>query len=150
MSSEIFETGGIPDILDMGPNIVSDEDELNNDLKNLKLNYQKISNNSVLSRILTNTFRVLLTRNLNVQLPIKFHLLDNISDVSSVQIEKYRTYLPYYINYLENLIVKLGFNTEILREQPQIVKDNGGGLLIWQYFLEQKTTLIKVLILKII
>jgi cephalosporin hydroxylase len=36
-------------------------------------------------------------------------------------------------NYLENLIVKLGFNTEILREQPKIVKDNGGGLLIWQY-----------------
>ena len=36
-------------------------------------------------------------------------------------------------NYLENLIVKLGFNTEILHEQPQVVKDNGGGLLIWQY-----------------
>ncbi len=36
-------------------------------------------------------------------------------------------------NYLENLIIKLGFNTEILEEQPQIVKDNGGGLLIWQY-----------------
>ena len=36
-------------------------------------------------------------------------------------------------NYLENLIIKLGFNKEILREQPQIVKDNGGGLLIWQY-----------------
>ena len=36
-------------------------------------------------------------------------------------------------NYLENLIIKLGFNTEILNEQPQIVKDNGGGLLIWQY-----------------
>lgn len=36
-------------------------------------------------------------------------------------------------NYLENLIIKLGFNTEILHEQPQIVKDNGGGLLIWQY-----------------
>ena len=35
--------------------------------------------------------------------------------------------------YLENLIVKLGFNTEILREQPEIVKQNGGGLLIWQY-----------------
>jgi cephalosporin hydroxylase len=35
--------------------------------------------------------------------------------------------------YLENLIVKLGFNTEILREQPQIVRDNGGGLFIWQY-----------------
>ena len=36
-------------------------------------------------------------------------------------------------NYLENLIIKLGFNTELLREQPKIVKDNGGGLLIWQY-----------------
>jgi len=35
--------------------------------------------------------------------------------------------------FLENLIVKLGFNTEILREQPKIVRDNGGGLLIWQY-----------------
>jgi cephalosporin hydroxylase len=37
------------------------------------------------------------------------------------------------INYLESLIIKLGFNTEILREQPKIVRDNGGGLLIWQY-----------------
>ena len=36
-------------------------------------------------------------------------------------------------DYLSNLIVKLGFNTEVLNEQPQIVKDNGGGLLIWQY-----------------
>lgn len=36
-------------------------------------------------------------------------------------------------HYLENLIVKLGFNTENLREQPKIVKENGGGLLIWQY-----------------
>jgi hypothetical protein len=35
--------------------------------------------------------------------------------------------------YLESLIIKLGFNRETLREQPQIVKDNGGGLLIWQY-----------------
>ena len=36
-------------------------------------------------------------------------------------------------DYLENLIIKLGFNTEKLREQPKIVKENGGGLLIWQY-----------------
>jgi len=36
-------------------------------------------------------------------------------------------------DYLENLIIDLGFNTENLREQPKIVKDNGGGLLIWQY-----------------
>lgn len=37
------------------------------------------------------------------------------------------------VDYIENLIIKLGFNTEILREQPDIVKKNGGGLLIWQY-----------------
>lgn len=36
-------------------------------------------------------------------------------------------------DYLEKLIITLGFNTEILREQPQIVRENGGGLLIWQY-----------------
>ena len=36
-------------------------------------------------------------------------------------------------DYLYNLIVKLGFNTEKLREQPKIVHENGGGLLIWQY-----------------
>jgi len=29
--------------------------------------------------------------------------------------------------YLEKLIIKLGFNTEILDEQPDIVKNNGGG-----------------------
>ena len=37
------------------------------------------------------------------------------------------------IFYLENLIVKLGFNNENLLEQPNIVKENIGGLLIWQY-----------------
>jgi len=36
-------------------------------------------------------------------------------------------------NFLEQLVIKLGFNTEILHEQPDIVKQNGGGLLIWQY-----------------
>jgi len=34
---------------------------------------------------------------------------------------------------LEDLIIKLGFNDEILIEQPQIVKNNVGGLKIWQY-----------------
>jgi cephalosporin hydroxylase len=35
--------------------------------------------------------------------------------------------------YLEKLITRLGFNNEILNEQPKIVKENTGGLLIWQY-----------------
>ena len=36
-------------------------------------------------------------------------------------------------NFLENFIPKLGFNNELLNEQPQVVKENGGGLYIWQY-----------------
>jgi cephalosporin hydroxylase len=37
-------------------------------------------------------------------------------------------------HYLEEVLIpKLGFNNEILHEQPQVVKDNCGGLLIWQY-----------------
>lgn len=35
--------------------------------------------------------------------------------------------------YVENLVVRLGFNNEILHEQPAIVRDNPGGLYIWQY-----------------
>jgi Methyltransferase domain len=35
--------------------------------------------------------------------------------------------------YLEELIVRLGFNSENLREQPDVVKNNAGGLFIWQY-----------------
>jgi len=36
-------------------------------------------------------------------------------------------------NYLENLIIKLGLNTEGLIANPKILNDNCGGLLIWQY-----------------
>jgi SAM-dependent methyltransferase len=36
-------------------------------------------------------------------------------------------------DYLEKLMVKLGFNNEVLQEQPDIVRSNTGGLLIWQY-----------------
>jgi cephalosporin hydroxylase len=35
--------------------------------------------------------------------------------------------------YLEDLIPQIGFNREMLNEQPEIVRNNGGGLLIWQY-----------------
>jgi hypothetical protein len=37
------------------------------------------------------------------------------------------------VSKVEELIIKLGFNDEILIEQPQIVKNNVGGLKIWQY-----------------
>lgn len=36
-------------------------------------------------------------------------------------------------SWLEKLVVKLGFNDELLHEQPAIVKGNTGGLKIWQY-----------------
>ena len=35
--------------------------------------------------------------------------------------------------FLEQLIPRRGFNTELPHEQPRIVQENGGGLLIWQY-----------------
>ena len=35
--------------------------------------------------------------------------------------------------YIENQMRQLGFNTEQLHEQPNVVKENGGGLYIWQY-----------------
>jgi len=55
-------------------------------------------------------------------------------DLSRIQfIKDSNIYNLNKIDYVEQLIVKLGFNTEILREQPKIVKDNGGGLFIWQY-----------------
>lgn len=37
------------------------------------------------------------------------------------------------LRYVENLIINLGLNKELLDEQPEIVRNNGGGLLIWQY-----------------
>jgi len=92
MSSTIYENGGIPDIYE------------GTFTEPLPMNNSSIKNNSVLSLTLSQVFRTLLTRNLNVQLPIKYHLLDNISDVSTVQIEKYKVYLPYYINYFDKLI----------------------------------------------
>lgn len=35
--------------------------------------------------------------------------------------------------YIEQLMCKLGFNDEALWEQPDIVRENTGGLKIWQY-----------------
>lgn len=35
--------------------------------------------------------------------------------------------------YLEELIIQLGFNNENCIEQPKIILENSGGLLIWQY-----------------
>lgn len=37
------------------------------------------------------------------------------------------------VDYLERLMCRLGFNDEILHEQPEIVRANTGGLKIWQY-----------------
>ena len=35
--------------------------------------------------------------------------------------------------FLEDMICKLGFNDELLHEQPHVVINNTGGLYIWQY-----------------
>jgi hypothetical protein len=55
-------------------------------------------------------------------------------DLNRIDLIKQSGLIPLRDNvYVEDLIVRLGFNTEILHEQPEIVKKNGGGLLIWQY-----------------
>jgi len=36
-------------------------------------------------------------------------------------------------DYLQQIIIRCGFNNEILEEQPSVVRENGGGLRIWQY-----------------
>lgn len=36
-------------------------------------------------------------------------------------------------DYLESLIIRMGLNREIVKEQPEFVNQFGGGLYIWQY-----------------
>ena len=93
MSAVIFEQGGIPDMF--GSNVP---------LTQGNLNYSVINNSSVLSMTNVTVLRTLLTRTLNIQLPVKYHLLDSLNEVSTVQIEKYKAYLPVFITYFEHLI----------------------------------------------
>lgn len=93
MSATIFEYGGIPDMVNSNAAIAPGN-----------LNYALLNKANVLSITTSTILRTLLTRTLNIQLPVKYHLVDNISEVSSVQLEKYRAYLPVFLNYFEKLI----------------------------------------------
>jgi hypothetical protein len=93
LSGTIFENGGIPDMV-IGATAGGA----------YNINYPLIKNSTILSMSNVTILRTLLTRTLNVQLPVKYHLLDNLNDVSSVQIEKYKAYLPMFITYFEQLI----------------------------------------------
>ncbi len=94
MSANIFEYGGIPDMYQTGVALNTNT-----------LDHCLLSNPStVLSMTNVTILRTLLTRTLNIQLPVKYHLLDNISEVSTVQIEKYKAYLPVFVTYFEHLI----------------------------------------------
>jgi len=114
MSSTIFENGGIPDVFERVNLNINQQ---------YPMNSSSIKYNSVLSLTLSQIFRTLLTRNLNVQLPIKYHLIDNISDISSVQIEKYKTYLPFFINYFDKLIKECVLYKKILDNPNVIIPD---------------------------
>ena len=99
MSASIFEEGGIPDLF-------TDETQKfpYQDGQEDKIEFGVPNNSSVLSMTTVMTLRALLTRTLNIQLPIKYHLIDIISEVSTIQIEKYKAYLPSFITYFEHLI----------------------------------------------
>lgn len=55
----------------------------------------------------------------------------DLERVNMIRNSDYKDLLNY--KYVENLIIKLGLNNELLEEMPLIVRENIGGLLIWQY-----------------
>ena len=99
MSASIFEEGGIPDLFTSEKKVIEWTDG-----QELQVEFGVPNNSSVLSMTTVMTLRTLLTRTLNIQLPIKYHLIDIISEVSTIQIEKYKAYLPSFITYFEHLI----------------------------------------------
>ena len=112
LSAVIYENGGIPDMFENVnvPNAVN-------------VNMSKINNNSPLALSLTTVLKTLLTRNLSTQLPLKLHLLENLADVSSVQVEKYKTYLPVYITYLTELIAECNVYKRVLDNSSIVMSD---------------------------
>jgi len=93
MSAAIFEQGGIPDMFGSTTTVTG-----------VNTNAGVPETPSVLSMTTVMTLRTLLTRTLNIQLPVKYHLIDTISEVSTIQVEKYKAYLPSFITYFERLI----------------------------------------------
>ena len=128
MSAHIFEQGGIPDMFGDGINIF----EAGQTSK--QLNYPIIDNANVLSMTTIQVLRTLLTRTLNIQLPVKYHLLDTISEVSTVQLEKYRAYLPVFITYFEHLIEECATYKKLLDNpsfRPEDVAAPGNAGIIF-------------------
>ena len=75
-------------------------------------------------------------RHISLVDPTDMMALDHPRDLDLSRIEFIRKRDPTRLanaSYLEKLMPQLGFNTELSFEQPQIVRENGGGLLIWQY-----------------
>ncbi len=123
LSGTIFENGGIPDmVIDAGA------------AANYNINYPLIKNSTILSMSNVTILRTLLTRTLNIQLPVKYHLLDNLNDVSSVQIEKYKAYLPMFITYFEQLIKQCIVYKRIVDNTYLTVTDIVGSINPDNYF----------------
>lgn len=116
MSALVFEQGGIPDMFGDGVKLAPGS-----------LNNSVLSNSSaVLSMTNVMTLRTLLTRTLNIQLPVKYHLLDVINEVSTVQIEKYKAYLPVFVTYFEHLIEECVLYKKLL-DNPEFAAQDGTG-----------------------
>ena len=87
-NSAIFNNNGIPDI-----NIPSE---------NLAGSFFK--NDAILCESLAYMFKTLVSRTTNVQLPIKYHLVMSLNEVSPNFVQKYKAYLPVFINLFESII----------------------------------------------
>jgi hypothetical protein len=63
-----------------------------------------ISNNEVVCNSLGHVLRKLYTRNINQQLPMNYHLINDINEVSPHIVDKFKLHLPNFIRLFNGLI----------------------------------------------
>lgn len=80
----------------------------------LSMNETFVNDDVVLAESLALMFKIFINRVTNFQLPTKYHLLMTINEVSPNMVEKYKTFLPIFINMFESLIKKCIIYKKIL------------------------------------
>jgi hypothetical protein len=89
----VFDNKGIPDVFN-----VDDQFAVNMN------NNTFISNNEVVCNSLGHVLRKLYTRNINQQLPMNYHLINDINEVSPHIVDKFKLHLPNFIRLFNGLI----------------------------------------------
>ncbi len=138
-NAAVFGNNGIADIFIAGTE------------PNLRLLPSFDKNDHVLAESLGIMIKTLINRVVNVQMPTKYHLLTNLSEVSPNMVEKYKTFLPIFINLFESLINKCIIYKKILdTTEPSIINGltpvndiaNSNNVNILSDFVGENQTLI--------